>query len=184
MCSFKGENRFNLLMRLTRRDNKQNMTNESNYNYNAKVVLMVIVLVGSSWSLVSTQMPENLSFAPNTPQVRMITNLPDFEYSSQYSVWGWFKFNGETPAISNIVSLRNLEQVADTSQNQIGPFPDPNYPTCPVNPEDILFYPYLANDPEIANNPNCFPKNLDTNANQNQGIRTEDLLYINWYKSV
>lgn len=161
-------------------DNKQNMSNVYYFQHYLRVVLLVSVLVGSSYSLVSTQMKENLSFAPNTPQVRMLTSLPEFESSSLYSIWGWFKFNGETPAISNIVSLRNLEQIVKSQQEQTGPFPDPNYPTCPVNPEDILFYPYLANDPDITNNPNCFPKNTGANTIDSQSIRTEDLLYINY----
>ena len=128
-----------------------------------------------------TQLPQNVFFSPSTPQLRILTELSEEEQGQQYTLWGWFRFNGETPAISNLISMRNLTVFKDTT-NTTKPFPDPNFPVCPVSQDDLKINPTLVTQANVANNPNCFPdKNqldkVDTKKIQNKG---PELLYINF----
>ena len=151
--------------------------------YKVLLTLLFVTLLPLSTSqhFAYTQLPENVFFSPSTPQLRILTELGENEQGSQYTLWGWFRFNGETPAISNIISMRNLQNFKGT-QNASGPFPDPNFPVCPVSQEDLKLNPTLASQPGVADNPNCFPQqnaqeNVDTQNIQSKG---PDLLYINF----
>lgn len=127
--------------------------------------------------MVFTQLFETINFTPTTKQVLIRPNLGDLTLTKQYSIWGWFRFTGETPAISNIVALRNLEQVSGNSPR---PFPDPSYPLCPVTAEDMAGFPELKDIPEISGNPNCFPERAGA-VEQAGLVRTStDILYVNY----
>ncbi len=100
-------------------------------------------------------------------------NLGDFQEVKEYTLWGWFKFNGETSAISNVITLRNLEPVGSNDAT-LGPFPNPNNPVCPITDEEIKLNPSLLNEPGIKGNPNCSTDRVN--------IKTKgpDYLYINY----
>ena len=129
----------------------------------------------------NTQLADNLYFAPNTPQVRTVANLGTIETSSQYTLWGWYKFNGETPAISNIVSLRNIKYVEAKDQD-LEFIHNPKHPKCPVSQTKLAQDPSLLTQSGIMDNPNCFPTKVDhkdTGLPKQQRM-AEDLLYINY----
>lgn len=128
-----------------------------------------------------SQLSENLYFAPNTPQVRMVANMGTQKATAQYSIYGWYKFNGETPAISNIVSLRNIQYVEASTQKPIFA-KNPQFPDCPVTQDQLKQNPELCNQPGIVDNPNCFPVNVSKvdNGLTNTKKMAEDLLYINF----
>ena len=122
---------------------------------------------------VYTKMSKSLYFTPTTPQTRIPMNIGNFDYVKQYTLWGWFRFNGETSAISNIITLRNIEPV-DENDSTIGPYPNPNFEPCPITLEEMMINPSLTTEEDIKSNPNCFP--------QKSNIKSKgpDFLYINY----
>lgn len=129
-------------------------------------VVLVLMLTEVSHQHTFTQLAENTFFTATTPQVSITTELGS-NAGQQYTIWGWFRFNGETPAISNILTLRTLKETTTTTI-------DPNYPTCPYTKAEIIADPTLLEKTEVKNNPNC---SYSTNSNTANGL---DLLYVNF----
>lgn len=99
--------------------------------------------------------------------------MGDFEFVKEYTLWGWFKFKGETSAISNILTMKNIEPFP-TGDPSAGPYPNASFPVCPVSANELTINPSLLNDPSIQNNPNCLT--------QNKSIKSKgpDYLYVNY----
>lgn len=147
-----------------------------------KVILWLLVFLETSSQYVYTQLFDNLYFSPTTRQILLRPNLGTFNFTKQYTLWGWYKFSGETPAISNILSMRNLELI-QSNTGVIRPFPDPEFPPCGASLEQINADPRYLSVPEIANNPNCFPDRSDpTLARGSEALykTSTDILYINY----
>ena len=133
---------------------------------------------------VFTQLFDNLYFGPSTKQILLTPNLGDFVATQRYSLWGWHRFEGETPAISNVLGLRNVQLVSGAVGTGARQFPDPQFPPCPVTPEILAATPALLTQPEVAQNPNCFPQQFIGNGDiGGAGVQfqpTTDILYINF----
>ena len=115
--------------------------------------------------LVFTQVSKILNCGPNSNSIAQKTNTNQFGISSQYSLWGWFKFQGQQNLKTNILILHQAKNNNKTS-------PNPIYPLCPYSSQDFTRNPSLLSMPPVAINPNCFlgSSNNDTN----------DLLYVNF----
>lgn len=47
----------------------------------------------------------------------------------EYTVWGWYKFNGDKEGIANFLIIRDLDGSISNVINSNGN--DPNFPICP-----------------------------------------------------
>ena len=149
------------------------LKNRNNFGNLSKILILVIIFKNRTSQYVYTKLSKSLNFTPTTPQTRIPMNIGNFDFIKQYTLWGWFRFNGETSAISNIITLRNIEPV-DENDSTIGPYPNPNFEPCPITIEEMIINPSLTTQDEIKNNPNCFP--------QKSNIKSKgpDFLYINY----
>lgn len=143
-------------------------------------ILLLAILAGSLHAQYAyTQIFDNLYFGPTTKQILIRPNLGNFTSTKRYSIWGWYKFAGETPAISNVIGLRNIELISspDTSSR---PFPDPEFDPCPYTLEQVQADQAIAQ--EVAQNPNCFPPaSAQASSQRGQLFKTgTDILYINY----
>ena len=149
--------------------------------------LQVLLLVGHLLrdymsQFVYTQLSDNFFFGPSTKQILLTPNLGDFVSTQKYSLWGWHRFQGETPAISNVLSLRNVQLVSQGGTG--GNLPLQEYPPCPASIDDLSRDPNLLSSPLITQNPNCFSllsgQNGSTGAAGVRFLPTTDILYINF----
>lgn len=69
-------------------------------------------------------MAENFYFSPTTQEKRIELNIGDNDDVKDYTMWGWFKFKGETSSISNIITMRSIEPFA-ADDPSFGPYPNP-----------------------------------------------------------
>lgn len=137
-------------------------------------------------SIVYPQINGILDFNTSTPAIQIQTDAGNFRSTKQFSIWGWFRqknfFTFNSP--SNIVTLQNVQNFS-SNDIEIGPFPNPNFPTCLYTPDQIKENPQLKSDPQVAENPNCFPLELmnDQTINlENQGISitNDEILFFNY----
>ena len=131
----------------------------------ATVVLLAIGVINSQYTY--TQLAENTFFSSTTPEINKRTELGT-ETGQQYTIWGWFRFNGETAAISNIITFRTLKESEKTPVN------DPDHPECPYTKAELKEDPSLSEEPDVKNNPNCSYENSTTKS------KGPDLLYVNF----
>ncbi len=123
----------------------------------SKLILCLLFVTRLEAQYVFTQLGELLDFGPQTPQVKTPVNLgSDFRATKQYTLWGWFRFKGFQESITNILNLGNNKEFSNNN-TIIGPFPNPNFPACPVSQDDLENFSNVQNVPEIRDNPNCFP---------------------------
>lgn len=146
---------------------------------NTLLLLVLSIIVGITNEVyVFTQLPQSLTFTTSTPQVRLKANLGQFNTTQQYTLWGWFRFNGEATAISNIVTLRNMKEIA--SSNSVEPYPNPKFPACPYSLEELKEKPILLTQSQVLDNPNCSPERLPIAGKANPYRKENDLLFINF----
>ena len=100
-------------------------------------------------------MSENYYFSPTTQEKWIELNIGDNDWVKDYTIWGWFKFKGETSSISNIVTMRSIEAYGHDDPS-FGPYPNSDFPACPVTDELIKLQPSLIEETGIKDNPNCF----------------------------
>lgn len=106
----------------------------------------------------------------NTNQDNLQVDLGNnFQSTKRYSIWGWYKANLSNPAISNIITLKNLSGSEAFIRTQF----NNDFPPCLFTNNQLNENPDLKNQAEVINNPNCDYENLQ------QGNR-EDLLYVNY----
>jgi hypothetical protein len=147
--------------------------------HNALLVLVLSFIVGLTNEVyVFTQMPQSMTFTTSTPQVRLKANLGQFNTTQQYTLWGWFRFNGEATAISNILTLRNMKEIAASST--VEPYPNPKFPVCPYSLEELNQKPLLMTKSQVLDNPNCFPQRLPVAEKSNPYRKEDDLLFVNF----
>ena len=146
-----------------------------------KFIIFTIIIHYSINQYVYTQLAENLTFELDTPQVKTPIKLgSEFQSSQQYSIWGWFKFNGSQASITNILNITNNKSLS-TESSSIGPFPNPNYPNCPLS-QELLNSGLESQSSRILNNPNCSPQKFDNEdiSTPNINTREEDVIFINY----
>jgi hypothetical protein len=122
---------------------------------------------------VNTQLFQNLQIGATTPQSLINGSIAPFSATKAYTLWGWFRFNGEATAISNILSLRNKPQATESQSPTIV---DSNFPFCPITTEQMKANPSLAQQAGVIDNPNCASVINPSSTNN----KNEDLLYINY----
>ena len=83
-------------------------------------------------------------------------------------MFGWFKPELQNPAISNIVTLKNVSGSSLFIKSVFGSFPP-----CPFKDEEREADDSLNLLPEVVDNPNCFPDQVASGDK-------EDLLYVNY----
>lgn len=135
-------------------------------------LLIVCMIESICGQFVNTQLFQSLVFGATTPQVRIKGNIAPYSAIKAYTLWGWYRFDGETTAISNILTLRNKSTTTPSTTTIV----NANYPACPVTSEQIQANPSIATQPGIADNPNCASV-LTSNTSSNQ---SQDILYINY----
>ena len=146
---------------------------------NSLLLLVLSIVIGITNEVyVFTQLPQSLTFTTSTPQVRLKANLGQFNTTQQYTLWGWFRFNGEASAISNILTLRNLKQIV--SSTSVEPYPNPKFPVCPYTLEELKAKPILMTQTQILDNPNCSPERLPIASKSSPYRKENDLLFINF----
>ncbi len=71
------------------------------------VFLIMIARVESTY--IETQLGKNAYFSTNSPAENITFNF-DTQDSSlfEYTIWGWYKFNGDKDGIANFLILRGL----------------------------------------------------------------------------
>ena len=138
----------------------------------AALILIIFLIQCVCSQFVNTQLFQSLVFGATTPQVRIKGNIAPYSATRAYTLWGWYRFDGETTAISNILTLRNKSTAATTTTSIV----NANYPACPVTTEQIQTNPSLATQPGISDNPNCASV-ISPNSSSNQ---SQDILYVNY----
>lgn len=137
-------------------------------------------------SVVYPQLNGILDFTPSTPAIQIQTDAGNFGKTKQFSLWGWFRqknfFGFNSP--SNIITLQNVQNFS-SQDIEIGPFPNRNFPDCPVPLEAIKAQPELKNNPSVKNNPNCFPLELMNNSiiteqAKSFSITNDEILFVNY----
>jgi hypothetical protein len=136
------------------------------------LLLFLCVIESIYGQFVNTQLFQSLVFGATTPQVRIKGNIAPYSATKAYTLWGWFRFDGETTAISNILTLRNKSTSTPATSTAV----NSNYPACPVTSEQVQINPNIVTQPGIADNPNCASV-ISSNGSANQ---SQDILYINY----
>ena len=137
------------------------------------ILIFVSMIIGLSNAVyVFTQLPQSLTFTTSTPQVRLKANLGNFNTTQQYTLWGWFRFNGEATAISNILTLRNMKEISSSSS--VEPYPNPKFPICPYTLDELKEKPVLMTEVHVLDNPNCSPERLPTAGKTSTQSRKEN----------
>lgn len=79
-------------------------------NHKKQLIYLITLISSISCQFVWTQMPGVLVFDKNTPQrslpLKFTPNSISSQKNQKYSIWGWFKSEGQNPAISNIITLK------------------------------------------------------------------------------
>ena len=136
--------------------------------------------------VVYSQLNGILEFTSKTPAIQIQTDAGRFGSSAQYSLWGWFRqkdfFTFNSP--SNIITLQNVQNFS-SGEVEIDVYPNPKYPPCPYQTDQLAQSPELTTQPDVKDNPNCFPvKVVDvsqlTAPAQNVSITNDEILFVNY----
>lgn len=150
------------------------------------LVLATLTQTISTKGPVYPQLTGLLEFNTKSPSVQIQTDMGQFTSTKKYSVWGWFRakefYNFNTS--SNIIAIQNVQNY-DSVELEIGPFPNPDFPTCAYTPAQLEANPELKKIPEIENNPNCFPMKIEDPSQLGTQLGTysisrDELLFVNY----
>lgn len=137
-------------------------------------------------SVVFPQLNGILNFTQYTPAIQIQTDAGNFQTTKQFTLWGWFRqFNFYTFNLpSNIITLQNVQNFS-SQEVEIQPYPNPNFPVCPVELSELESNPDLKEVPNIKNNPNCFPLEITNENIQNVmtdsfSITNDEILFLNY----
>jgi hypothetical protein len=142
-------------------------------------VLISLLFTWANSVYVYSQLPQFLTFTSSTPQVRLKANLGQFNSTQQFTLWGWYRFNGDVASVSNILTLRNLREIPEGSK--VEQYPNTHFPACPYSLDEISKNPELLVKFEVLENPNCSPELMPVPEKSKPHSRKQnDLLYINF----
>lgn len=137
-------------------------------------------------SIVYPQLNGIINFKMSSLAIQIQTDMGTFGNTKQFSLWGWYRpknyFTFKSP--SNIITLQNVQNYSG-SDLEIGPFPNPNYPTCKFTLEQIKENPSLKLNQDVIDNPNCNPMEI-MNASQiesnsrNFSITNDEIFFLNY----
>ena len=136
------------------------------------IIIFISLFTFYRSSVVYSQVPDSLYFGTTSPQVRVRNDLGQGVSSQQYTVYGWYRFSGETESISNILTMANEIQQTSTTPSSVE-----FYPQCPYPPETLNSTPSLWSSPEVSANPNCAASLSNLVQSTTSG---PPLLYINY----
>jgi hypothetical protein len=137
-------------------------------------------------SVVFPQLNGILNFNQYTPAIQIQTDAGNFRTTKQFTLWGWYRqYNFYTFNLpSNIITLQNVQNL-NSQEVEIQPYPNPNFPNCPVELSELEAKPELKEVPNIKNNPNCFPLEITNDNIQNVisdsfSITNDEILFLNY----